>query len=181
LRLVAYLVAAGEMRPATTELRRWLKAQLPEYMVPAAFVWLDQLPLTPSGKLDRKALPPPAYAIHEHAYRAPRTPIEEIIAGIWGQLLGVERVGLDDNFFELGGHSLLATQVVSRVRDRLQVEVAVAILFQAPVLASFAQEVERAGQGNRTRNRLLASQSIVMQSRDTALPLSYAQERLWFL
>src|SRR6266542_1603239 len=180
-RLVAYLVvaseAASEERPTSSELRVWLKEKLPEFMLPAAFVFLDAMPLTPSGKLDRKGLPEPEYTNRELGFREPRNAVEELIAGIWSKLLGVERVGVDDNFFELGGHSLLATQVISRVRDGLQVEVAVGELFQAPVLSSFAQQIVSASRGERTT----PSQPIAVQSRAAALPLSYAQQRLWFL
>src|SRR6185503_18826295 len=151
----------------------------PEYMVPFAFVQLERLPLTPNGKVDRRALPAPdALSLVAGAgFVAPRTPVEEIVADIWSQLLGVERIGVADNFFELGGHSLLATQVISRVRDAFGQEVALRSLFEQPTVAGLAQTIEiaqRAGYG-------LSAPAIVPVSRDAQLPLSFAQQRLWFL
>ena len=121
-RLVAYVAAEGEARPTANELRGFLKDKLPEYMVPAVFVLLDAFPLTANGKVDRRALPTPDGRRPEldEAFVACRTPTEELLAEIWGQVLGVERVGIYDNFFQLGGHSLLATQVVSRIREAFQ-------------------------------------------------------------
>ena len=124
-RLVAYVVPAQEPGPTCRELRRFLEKQLPAAMVPATFVMLETLPLTPSGKVDRRALPQPdpsRPALEDH-YVAPRTPIEQQVVAIWCHLLGLERVGIHDNFFELGGHSLLAMQLLSRVRDATHVEV----------------------------------------------------------
>ncbi|HEX2077740.1 MAG TPA: amino acid adenylation domain-containing protein, partial [Longimicrobium sp.] len=137
-RLVAYVVGAGEAEALRERLRR----TLPEYMVPAAFVFLEALPLTANGKLDRRALPAPegkAYAARE--YEAPADETEQALAEIWAEVLGVERVGRWDHFFELGGHSLLATRVVSRVRQVLEVKVALGELFTRPVLKDFAQGV----------------------------------------
>ncbi|HEY0097017.1 MAG TPA: condensation domain-containing protein, partial [Archangium sp.] len=147
--------------------------------VPSAFVRLDALPLTPNGKLDRKALPAPdALKLDAaRAYVAPRTPVEESLAGIWAQVLRVEKVGIHDGFFELGGHSLLATQVVSRVRSALQVELPLRALFEATTVAELAERVEeavRAGSG-------VKAPPLVRVQRTGALPLSYAQQRLWFL
>jgi hypothetical protein len=116
-RLIGYLVAAGGMEPTATELRKHLKAVLPAYMVPAAFVFLDEFPLTPSGKVDRKALDrlESRRQADEDAYQPPRTPTEAFLAELWRELLSVERIGLRDNFFDLGGHSLLAMKVIARV------------------------------------------------------------------
>jgi acyl carrier protein len=137
-RLVAYVVGDVEV----DEVREHLRQSLPEYMVPAAFVPVERIPLTPNGKLDRRALPAPgsdAYAARE--YEAPADETEQALAEIWAEVLRVDRVGRRDNFFELGGHSLLAMRVLSRVREVLDVKVAVRALFTWPVLKDFAQEV----------------------------------------
>ena len=124
-RLVAYVVAADAAAMDAGELRAHLKRSLPDYMVPSAFVVLEALPLTPNGKIDRRALPAPeADAVVRGEYVAPRTPVEEMLAGIWAEVLKLERVGVQDNFFELGGHSLLAIRVMERMRQAgLQVRV----------------------------------------------------------
>jgi len=143
--LVAYLVAQQpEAAPAANELRSFLKEKLPDYMVPAAFVFLEAMPLTASGKVNRRALPAPDLgpAAHATEYVAPRTPLEELIAGLWVQVLGVERVGVHDNFFALGGHSLLATQLVSRVRGQFAVELPLRNLFETPTVAGLAERIE---------------------------------------
>jgi amino acid adenylation domain-containing protein len=168
-RLVAYVVGAVE----TEALREHLRQSLPEYMVPAAFVALDALPLTPNGKLDRKALPAPDLASAEKRYVAPRTPVEEVLAGIWAEVLGRERVGVTESFFELGGHSLLATRLISRVRQVLGVEVALGEVFRSPVLADLSRAIEDAA-----RTEL---PPIERADRGARLPLSFAQQRLWFL
>ena len=153
-------------------LRAALSQVLPEYMVPSALVVLDRLPLTPNGKLDRRALPSPELA-PQHAHRAPRTPQEEILCGLFAEVLGVARVGIDDNFFELGGHSLLATRLISRVRAVLGVEVAIRSLFEAPSVAALGLRLSSAGEAVRPR--------LVPMLRPAEIPLSYAQRRLWFL
>jgi hypothetical protein len=138
VRLVAYVVGDADAE----SLRAHLSTALPEYMVPAAYVRLEALPLTPNGKLDRKALPAPegdAYASRE--YEAPEGKIEVALAEIWTELLRVERVGRRDHFFELGGHSLLALQVVSRVRQVMEVELALVAVFEKPVLAALAERI----------------------------------------
>ena len=152
-RLVAYLVAAQETAPTVSELRSLLKGRLPEYMVPSAFVVLDELPLTPNGKVDRRALPAPDHTRPEleEAFVAPRTPVEEVVAGIWAEVLGMEQVGIHDNFFELGGHSLKATQVVSRVREAFQVELPLRSLFESPTVAELALAVTQS-QGERKKS-----------------------------
>ncbi|MBB5887122.1 amino acid adenylation domain-containing protein, partial [Xanthomonas sp. F1] len=138
-RLVAYVVAEAGVEPSAAALREALAQALPEYMVPSAFVTLEALPLTPNGKLDRKALPVPGQAaVASRAYEAPVGEVEQAIATIWQELLGVEQVGRQDNFFELGGHSLLVMQLVIRIRERLQVEVPLRALFEQPTFSSLA-------------------------------------------
>jgi amino acid adenylation domain-containing protein len=142
-RLVAYVVpAAGQAAPPAGELRQLLQARLPDYMVPSGFVTLEKLPLTPSGKVDRRALPAPEVDGEADADDAPRTLAEEVLAQIWTQVLGVKRVGVQANFFELGGHSLLATQVISRVHEALGIELPLARFFAAPTIAALAPVIE---------------------------------------
>ncbi|HEX2094523.1 MAG TPA: non-ribosomal peptide synthase/polyketide synthase, partial [Longimicrobiaceae bacterium] len=176
-RLVGYAVAAEPgAAPSAGELRAHLQASLPEYMVPAALVVLPELPLTPNGKVDRRALPAPEQAPGE-AYEAPRTPTEEVLAGIWAQVLDVERVGRDAGFFALGGHSLLATRVVSRVREAFGAEVPLRVLFEAPTVAGLAERIDALlaeGAG-------VEAPPLERVARDGPLPLSFAQQRLWFL
>ncbi len=175
VRLVAYVVAAeGAEAPDAAELRRFLGLALPAYMLPAAFVALDALPLTAGGKLDRRALPAPDGATPD-AGAAPRTPVEEIVAGIFAEVLRLETVGIHEGFFELGGHSLLATQAMSRLRAALHVELPLRVLFEAPSVAALAERVEAALPG------AVAVPPIAPAPRDGDVPLSFAQERLWFL
>ncbi len=179
-RLVAYLVAAQEQSaPSTGELRSYLKEKLPEYMVPGVFVILDALPLTPNGKVNRRALPAPDEARPEleQQYVTPRNAVEEVMAGIWAEVLKVEEIGIHDNFFDLGGHSLLATQVVSRVRTALQVELPLRALFEEPTVAGLAKRVDEARQ-TRTSAHITPLRAI---DRNGVIPLSFAQQRLWFL
>jgi pristinamycin I synthase 3 and 4 len=139
-RLVAYVVAAADRPPAAEELRAHLAQRLPDYMVPSAYVVLDRLPLTPNGKLDRRALPAPQVTGSEGG-RLPRTPREEVLCGLFAEVLGVERVGIDDNFFALGGHSLLATRLISRIRSTLGAEIAIRSLFEAPTVEALTQRL----------------------------------------
>ncbi len=143
--LVAYCVAAAAPEPAPAELRAFLRTALPEVMVPSVFVYLPALPLTVNGKLDRRALPDPERRRQGTGedYAAPATPLETTLAALWRDLLGVDRVGRRDDFFALGGHSLLATRLVSRLRDRLRVELSTQLVFQAPTVAALAVEIER--------------------------------------
>jgi acyl carrier protein len=115
-------------------------------MVPVAYIVLDALPLTSTGKLDRQALPAPDWSQMAVGFLAPRTWVEKVVAGIWAEVLGLECVGISDNFFDLGGHSLLATQIISRVRDRFKVEVPLRTLFERPTVVGLAQAVEQSGQ-----------------------------------
>jgi amino acid adenylation domain-containing protein len=141
--LVAYVVLQTEQAPTISELRDFLEDKLPNYMVPSAFVVLDTLPLTPNGKLDRLALPGPALARPEldTNFVAPRTPVEEVLAGIWEEVLGLERVGVHDDFFELGGHSLLVVQVVTRLNRHFGVELPLRALFEEPTVGGLALAV----------------------------------------
>lgn len=142
--LVAYIVPNQAQKPTSIDLRQFLKEKLPQHMVPFAYVMLESLPLTPNGKVDRRALPAPntlGFDIKED-YVAPRTPVEEVLVGIWTKVLGRKQVGVYDNFFDLGGHSLLATQLSSRIRDALQVELSVRNLFEAPTVAHLARYIE---------------------------------------
>ena len=161
------------------ELRTFLKRQLPDYMVPSAFVFLDSLPLTPNGKLDRKALLAPDQIRPElqESFVAPRTPIEEIIAEVWAEVLKLGKVGIHDNFFDLGGHSLLATQIISRVRDAFQMDIPLRTLFEKPTVAGLAERFEEIHQ----KKQGLQILQLLPVSRDKDLPLSFAQQRLWFL
>jgi acyl carrier protein len=143
-RLLAYLVVDTEQQPATNGLRDLLKAQLPEYMIPASFIFLDELPLTPNGKVDRRALPAPdrMESQQRETYEAPRTMTEEMLAKLWGNVLGLERVSVHDNFFELGGDSLLATKLAFQVRRAFEIELPLTTLFQHPTIAALSMLVE---------------------------------------
>jgi acyl-coenzyme A synthetase/AMP-(fatty) acid ligase/acyl carrier protein len=141
--LVAYVVVE-ESPTDSKELRQYLRDRVPDYMVPAAIMELDQLPLTRNGKLDRSRLPAPAFGPQQETFVAPRTPAEESLAQIWSEVLNVERVGVNDNFFDLGGHSLLATQVFSRMQDVFGVELPLRALFEAPTVAELAERINKA-------------------------------------
>ena len=169
-RLVAYVVLRAGQVAGAAELRSHLKNKLPEYMVPAQFVMLPELPLNSSGKVDRQALPAVEAGVSEG--RAPRTPEEEVLCQIFAEVLGLERVGIDDNFFDLGGHSLMATRLASRVRSMLGVELPLRVLFESPTVAGLSPYLRQA---EKVRAPLVAEQ------RPERLPMSYAQQRLWFL
>ncbi|HSE15895.1 MAG TPA: non-ribosomal peptide synthetase, partial [Pyrinomonadaceae bacterium] len=145
-RLVAYIVPSPFEIFDTNEVRGSLFQKLPAYMVPTSFVMLDELPLTPSGKLDRRALPAPEHSgiESEREYVAPRTEAEELLAGIWTRLLKVEQVGVNDNFFELGGHSVLVTRMIAEVNSLFQVELSLRLVFETPILEYIASEIEKA-------------------------------------
>ena len=182
-RLVAYAVprrglpASG---PWAAELRGFLHRLLPAYMVPSDFVVLDALPLTSTGKVDRRALPAPGTGrpAAVRPWTAPRTPVEEVLCGLWAQVFRLPRVSADDDFFDLGGHSLLATQLVSRLREAFALELPLRALFEAPVLSDLAREIERAlREGEGTLAPPLGPQPRPADG----VPLSFAQQRLWFL
>src|SRR2546421_1328693 len=178
-RLVAYVVAHSQQEISGSDLRNFLQAKLPDYMVPSAFVLMDAWPLTPNGKIDRHALPVPdgARSTLDSTYVAPRNPVEEVLAGIWARGLGGEQVALHDNFFELGGHSLLAIQIIWRVREALQVDLPISSLFETPTLEQFAQRITTIYQT--TQGVHVAPIEPIL--RPAVLPLSFAQQRLWFL
>ncbi|KPX63068.1 Syringopeptin synthetase C, partial [Pseudomonas syringae pv. lapsa] len=174
-RLVAYYTLSAEQVSADIDsLRAWLQEQLPAHMIPVAYVLLDALPLTPNGKLDRKALPAPdADALIRRGYEAPQGETETLLARIWSDLLSVERISRHDQFFELGGHSLLAMRLISQIRQQMGVELSLAALFAHPELSALALAIARAGRS--------ILPDIVPVARDQVWPLSFGQQRLWFL
>ncbi|MGH3616056.1 MAG: amino acid adenylation domain-containing protein, partial [Pseudonocardia sp.] len=173
-RLVGYVVPAGDVVPGLVDLRSWAQRTLPDYMVPVGFVVLDGLPLGPTGKVDRKALPTPdQVGMPVVEYVGPRTPTEQTLAGIWAEVLGVDRVGVLDNFFELGGDSIVSIQVMSRVRVAFGVELSPRVLFVNPTVAGLAGAVAGA---------VVSDAPVIgVVDRVGELPLSFAQQRLWFL
>lgn len=176
--LVGYVVGEEGRQVNTAELTRGLRERLPEYMVPAFYKVIEEIPLTANGKVDKSKLPrvEAGYRSSQEEMVAPRTLVEEIVAAIWKERLGLEEVGVHDNFFMSGGHSLLATQVISRLKSVFKLELALRSLFEAPTIAGLAQRVEvqmRAGQG-------LQAPAIERVERGIGLPLSFAQQRLWF-
>ncbi|ODG96161.1 non-ribosomal peptide synthetase [Nostoc sp. KVJ20] len=177
-RLVAYVVLNQKLDSAST-LKHFLQEKLPHYMVPAVFVILDSLPLTPNGKVDRRNLPGcdrtrPAL---EETFVAPRSPIEKTLAVIWAELLALEEIGVNDNFFQLGGHSLIATQILSRVREVFQVELSFHHIFENPSIAGLAQLIEQHSQLEQPLQRPV----IQRIEREGLLPVSFAQERVYFI
>ncbi len=172
-RLVGYVVPAEGASLDTAELRELLRGRLPEHMVPSALVALEALPLTPTGKVDRRALPAPEAPEADDDLLAPRNPVEEVLAGIYAEVLGVARVGVDRGFFDLGGHSLLATRVVSRVRTMFGVELPLRAVFEHPTVAALAEAV--------TTSRQASAPPVVPRDRSLPAPLSFSQQRLWFL
>ncbi len=178
-RLVAYIEIDGRTEPSTSELRAYIKEKLPDYMIPSAFVILDVFPLTSNGKIDRRALPAPDHALRESQQdrSVPRNIFEEMLTGVWAKVLGTDQVGIHANFFELGGNSILATQVTSRISESFQVELPLRSIFESPTVAQLAGLVEqmRRAESNVT---IIPVETV---SRQATLPLSFAQQRLWFL
>jgi len=173
-RLIGYVVVGTAAAPSVAELRSLLATSLPEYMVPHVFVMLDALPITPNGKVNRNALPVPDDLVEQVEYVAPRTATERILAAIWSDVLHIEQIGVTHNFFALGGHSLLATQIVSRVRQSMDVELPLRSIFEAPTIEGLAKRIA----GTEHSAQLTV---IPRVPREQSLPLSFAQERLWFL
>ena len=171
-RLVGYVVPENGFEFASEALSSWAQGELPGYMVPTAWVVLDAMPLNPNGKLDRAALPAPSIEVSE--FRAPTSPVEEIVAAVYADLLGVERVGVDDDFFALGGNSLVATQLVARVGAALDADVPVRVVFEAPTVGRLATRVtDLVGSGARP--------ALVPMPRPNRIPLSLAQQGMWVL
>ncbi|MDF5734350.1 MULTISPECIES: non-ribosomal peptide synthetase [unclassified Nostoc] len=177
--LVAYVVTSPEQIPNQVELRRFLSTRLPEYMVPSFFVFLDTLPLNPNGKIDRRALPAPDTFTLELSTKfvPPQNSTEEVLASIWAKVLRLEQVGIHDNFFELGGHSLLATQVMSRVRQVFRIEIPLQLLFENPTIATLAEAIAQ----NQIQEDDPQNQTILQIANRESAPLSFAQQRVWFL
>ncbi|MHC5714684.1 MAG: amino acid adenylation domain-containing protein [Nostoc sp.] len=177
--LVAYIVASPELTPSQADLRHFLQGQLPEYMVPAYFVFLDTLPLNPNGKIDRRALPAPdTFTLGlSTKFVAPENLTEEVLASIWAKVLRLEQVGIHDNFFELGGHSLLATQVISRIRQAFRIEIPLQLLFENPTIATLAEALPQ----NQTLENAPQNQTIPQVANRESASLSFAQQRVWFL
>ncbi|MDZ8189167.1 MAG: amino acid adenylation domain-containing protein [Nostoc sp. ChiSLP02] len=183
-RLVAYIIPnfiKAEFNSLQSEIsyqiRDYLKQQLPDYMIPAAFVVLECFPLTNNGKVDYRALPAPNYTSVRSNYVAPQNPTEKVIADIWSQVLKVDNIGIDDNFFELGGHSLLATQVLSRIRQAFNQEIPIHLLFEFPTIVEFSKHIGITKTNN--NNNLLIP--LIEPRQQLEIPLSFAQQRLWFL
>ncbi|MBV7340146.1 hypothetical protein KFU94_70465 [Chloroflexi bacterium TSY] len=178
-RLVAYVVPHEGQTLLADDLRQYLKARLPDYMVPTAYVLLDAMPLTPNGKINRKALPAPdtEQLALTSTFMAPRTPNEQLITDLWAEVLSVKQVGIHDNFFELGGHSLASIQIMVRLQDTFQTKLPIQQLFETPTVASLAQVIAT----GQDKEFGMQAPPLVSVSHDSSLPLSYAQERIWLL
>ena len=176
--LVAYLEAKDRELIKSSELRDYLRGKLPEYMVPGTYILMDKLPLTPNGKIDRRGLPEPEEEeVMISGFVEPRNAEEEILAGIFGQVLNTRQIGISDSFFDLGGHSLLATQVISRVREIFSIELPLRKLFENPTIAGLTASIEVARRSE--HSRILPP--ITPGDHQERIPLSFAQQRLWFL
>ena len=176
--LAAYCIHQGEQTPERNEIRAFLKQHLPDYMVPAAYVFMESFPVTASGKIYHRAFPKPQESDLGGGEKiAPRTASEELLATLWKDILKVKEVGATDNFFDLGGHSLLATQLVSRVRDAFGIELPLRQIFETPVLADLALKIDEMA----LKDQELQAPPITPVPREGDLPLSFAQQRLWFL
>ena len=171
--MIAYVVSLLDVSQA--ELRQFLQGQLPGYMIPSSYMMLEEFPLTPNRKIDRKALPNPEQIhIQSQNFVAPRNLIEENLVNIWSDILGVEKISVDDNFFELGGHSLLATRVISQIREVFEIELPLRKLFETPTVSGIAEAIT-------TSKSELSQPKIEKIERQDKLPISFAQQRQWFL
>src|SRR5262249_29132418 len=184
-RLVAYIVTRAVQLLNSEKLRDFLKEKLPDYMIPGVYVFLDSLPRTASGKIDRRALPAPDGSRPELAepYAAPRTPVEELLVNVWAEVLKLDKVGIHDNFFELGGHSLLATRVVSRMRQIFLIELPLRTLFETPTIAGLSDHIEAM---RWARNAAAFSDMAVGVGLrpiwiEKELPLLFSHDRFWVL
>ncbi|MEL4897612.1 amino acid adenylation domain-containing protein [Crocosphaera sp. Alani8] len=169
--LIAYIVCQEDISINPRSIKEYIGEKLPNYMIPSRFVELEKLPLTPNGKIDRKALP--EIELKSEDYIVPKTATEEILAGIWGTILNIERVSVEENFFEIGGHSLLATQIMSQVRQVFEVELPLRVLFEKPTIRSLSKVIE-----GEEKQEIVSLKKI---ERSGELPLSFAQQRQWFL
>ncbi|OQW39408.1 MAG: hypothetical protein A4C66_11135 [Nitrospira sp. HN-bin3] len=178
-RLVGYIAGESSLKDKLEAVRGYLVSRLPTYMVPSIILWLEAMPLSATGKVNRRALPAPEYIANHAAVRvAPRNPVEESLVELWKSVLEVPEAGIHDHFFEHGGHSLLATQLVSRVRELFEVEVSLSALFERPTIAALAEEVTRLRQSEQNAPMM---PSITPVPRDQPLPLSYSQQRMWLM
>ena len=177
--LIAYYIAKENTDLSISDVRDFLKIHLPKYMIPALFIKMEAFPKTLSGKLDRRALPEPDQSREqfEQEYLAPRNQTEALMANIWEKILDIDKIGVLDNFFEIGGHSLLATQIISRIRESFQVELPLRTLFDEPTVAGLSKRIEQV-KSESPGYQVLKIQPV---SRDRDFPLSYSQQRLWFL
>jgi len=181
--LLAYVVYEDGEAPDVSELRDFSRLHLPAHLVPASFMALDALPLTPSGKVDRRALPTPDNELQDrvHSYVAPRTDIEKVIAAEWEHILQVNHIGIYDNFFDLGGHSLLATRIISRLRSALEMNIPIPALFQEPTIAGLAEWIENRGDDQDFEEDISLEAADEVPEGVRIVPQSFAQQRMWFL
>jgi len=176
--LVGYVICEASAEMNSADVRGQLRKQLPDYMAPAALVTLERMPLSPNGKVDRKALPAPEAASQDNQnFIGPRNPTEEVLTAIWSEILNTERIGVEDNLFEHGAHSLLVTQVISRIRKVFKVEPPLRLFFECPTIGGMARAIETL----QSKAEGIAAPPIVRITRAGDLPLSFTQERMWFL
>ncbi len=177
--LIAYYMPEPDKNPDTESLKMFLKKHLPEYMIPVYYVLMDQFPVSSSGKIDRSALPLPEGAdlSRDEEYTAPGNQIDELLTGVWSKILGIEKIGIHDNFFDLGGHSLTATRLASRIRDIFAVEISLPDFFSNPTIAALAKLIGTTGDERKNQD----ISALAPEKRNSEIPLSFSQQRLWFL